>query len=309
VSTNQEDPQAEAKGRLETRFKSVDAAWRKLAEEGSVDALAQDGGNAEQLRRDFIAVGSGPSEPEPGRPTRFGRVIVQNWLEAAVALWLLVLGGALFRPGPDANAPAAGADLDAVADGPLSSAQMERLSSDLRSLLGSDDTASVRHRVARLMDGVLPPLLEELELVRVLVDHTMGRPAAEDSVAAAVMTQWIQRERSRDRSPGNAEAELVVRFAARSADLPPAALQGAAALPLEADRLYALVGSADRGGETDGDASLPRRRAEAVAEVLLARNVPAGHVVVLTRPAIAGPVPTASGVAEPENRRVEVWVR
>jgi outer membrane protein OmpA-like peptidoglycan-associated protein len=213
------------------------------------------------------------------------------------------------RPGPDANPPAAGADLEAVGDGPLSSAQMERLASELRSLLGSDDTASVRLRAARLLDGVLPPLLEELELVGVLVDHAMGRPAAEDSVAAAFMAQWIQRERSGDGSPGDADAELVVRFEARSADLPPAALQSSAELPLEADRLYPVAGSADRGGETDGDASLPRRRAEAVAEVLLARNVPAGHVVVLTRPAIAGPVPTALGVAEPENRRVEVWVR
>jgi outer membrane protein OmpA-like peptidoglycan-associated protein len=309
VSTTREDPQAEAKGRLETRFKSVDAAWRRLAKEGSVDALVEDGGNAEQLRQDFIAVGSGPSEPEPDLPTRLTRAILQNWLEAAVALWLLVLGGILLWPGPDANPPAAGADLEAVGDGPLSSAQMERLASELRSLLERDDTASLRLRAARLMDGVLPPLLEELELVRVLAEHAMGRPAAEDSVAAAFMAQWIQRERSRDGSPGDAEAELVVRFADRSADLPPAALQGSAELPLETNRLYVLVGSADRGGETDVDAGLPRRRAEAVAEVLLARNFRAGHVVVLTRPAIAGPVPTASGVAEPENRRVEVWVR
>lgn len=112
--------------------------------------------------------------------------------------------------------------------------------------------------------------------------------------------------------PGIEDVYLVF-FAWDRADLTPTAeqvLDGVAKAALEGRPQRVLVdGHADRSGPESYNLALSQRRAEVVAAALRARGVP-GDAMSLqafgeTRPR----VPTADGVREPQNRRVEILFR
>jgi OmpA-OmpF porin, OOP family len=70
-----------------------------------------------------------------------------------------------------------------------------------------------------------------------------------------------------------------------------------------------VVGHTDLVGTDAANDVLARKRAEAVRSVLLARGIASGSVVAVGRGKREPAVPTADGVAEPRNRRVEIVVR
>ena len=70
-----------------------------------------------------------------------------------------------------------------------------------------------------------------------------------------------------------------------------------------------VVGHTDLvGGDPVNDA-LARRRAETVRAALVARGIAGANIAVIGRGKREPAVPTADGVAEPRNRRVEIVVR
>jgi OOP family OmpA-OmpF porin len=72
---------------------------------------------------------------------------------------------------------------------------------------------------------------------------------------------------------------------------------------------FALTGHADRAGPEDYNMKLSLRRAEAVRAVLLDKGVEAGAISVAARGESEPAVPTADGVAERANRRVEILLQ
>jgi len=70
-----------------------------------------------------------------------------------------------------------------------------------------------------------------------------------------------------------------------------------------------VVGHTDAVGTDQLNDALGLRRAETVRTALIARGVPAADVQAISRGKRAPAVPTADGVAEPRNRRVEIIVR
>ncbi len=70
-----------------------------------------------------------------------------------------------------------------------------------------------------------------------------------------------------------------------------------------------VVGHTDALGTDQINDALGLRRAETVRAALIARGVPASDVQAISRGKRAPAVPTADGVAEPRNRRVEIIVR
>ena len=70
-----------------------------------------------------------------------------------------------------------------------------------------------------------------------------------------------------------------------------------------------LTGTADRTGSAEVNLELSQRRAAAVLKGLLARGIPADRFQVLAKGETELPVPTNSGVAELQNRRVEITWR
>jgi outer membrane protein OmpA-like peptidoglycan-associated protein len=70
-----------------------------------------------------------------------------------------------------------------------------------------------------------------------------------------------------------------------------------------------LTGTADRTGDAAVNLDLSERRAAAVLRGLIARGIPADRFQVLAKGETELPVPTNSGVAEAQNRRVEITWR
>ena len=70
-----------------------------------------------------------------------------------------------------------------------------------------------------------------------------------------------------------------------------------------------VIGHTDTVGSDAANDVLSRQRAEVVRKALLARGIAAENVVVIGRGKREPMVPTADGVAEPRNRRVEILVR
>ena len=70
-----------------------------------------------------------------------------------------------------------------------------------------------------------------------------------------------------------------------------------------------LTGTADRTGSAEINLELSQKRAAAVLKGLLARGIPADRFQVLAKGETELPVPTNSGVAELQNRRVEITWR
>lgn len=70
-----------------------------------------------------------------------------------------------------------------------------------------------------------------------------------------------------------------------------------------------VIGHTDRVGTDKANDALGLRRAERVRKILMQRGVPAGRVIAVTRGEREPLAPTADGVTEPRNRRVEISVR
>ncbi len=70
-----------------------------------------------------------------------------------------------------------------------------------------------------------------------------------------------------------------------------------------------VIGHADRRGPEAYNLELSLRRAEAMRDALVARGVAAARIEVVARGEWEPAVPTADGVAEPANRRVEVYFK
>jgi len=68
------------------------------------------------------------------------------------------------------------------------------------------------------------------------------------------------------------------------------------------------TGHADRSGPENYNMALSLRRANAVKDALVRNGVPAGAISVVGRGESQPLVPTADGVREPQNRRVEIVV-
>jgi outer membrane protein OmpA-like peptidoglycan-associated protein len=70
-----------------------------------------------------------------------------------------------------------------------------------------------------------------------------------------------------------------------------------------------VIGHTDKVGSDPFNDQLSRQRADVVRNALLARGIAADKVVAIGRGKREPVVPTADGVAEPRNRRVEIQVR
>jgi len=70
-----------------------------------------------------------------------------------------------------------------------------------------------------------------------------------------------------------------------------------------------VVGHTDAVGNQASNDALAKRRADSIRDELIRLGVPAANVQVIARGKRAPLVPTADGVAEPRNRRVEIIVR
>ena len=70
-----------------------------------------------------------------------------------------------------------------------------------------------------------------------------------------------------------------------------------------------VVGHTDAVGSSTFNDDLARKRADTVKSMLVGRGVPADDIVAIGRGKRELLVPTADGVAEPRNRRVEIVVR
>ncbi|MCH2396367.1 OmpA family protein, partial [Oceanibaculum sp.] len=70
-----------------------------------------------------------------------------------------------------------------------------------------------------------------------------------------------------------------------------------------------LIGHADRSGPAADNMALSQRRASSVQTALTADGVTAGQISSEARGETDPLVPTADGVREPQNRRVEIIFR
>jgi outer membrane protein OmpA-like peptidoglycan-associated protein len=113
--------------------------------------------------------------------------------------------------------------------------------------------------------------------------------------------------------PTAAPTPLVVHFNLGSSALRPqdnAVLDTASRAYSEGKPLVMiLTGSTDRIGSPTYNLSLSQRRAAAVLRALLDRGIPAERFQILAKGETELAVPTQEGVAEAENRRVEITWR
>jgi outer membrane protein OmpA-like peptidoglycan-associated protein len=70
-----------------------------------------------------------------------------------------------------------------------------------------------------------------------------------------------------------------------------------------------VIGHTDAVGNAQFNDQLSRQRAQRVRDDLVKRGIPADRVEVFSRGKREPLVPTAEGIAEPRNRRVEINVR
>ena len=107
-----------------------------------------------------------------------------------------------------------------------------------------------------------------------------------------------------------AQAPSVVFFDWDKSNLSPEAIatisQAAAAYKASSSARITNVGNTDTSGSTDYNMALSIRRADAVKRVLIQNGVPAAAIETAGRGQTNLLVPTADGVREPQNRRVEI---
>jgi outer membrane protein OmpA-like peptidoglycan-associated protein len=107
-----------------------------------------------------------------------------------------------------------------------------------------------------------------------------------------------------------AQAPSVVFFDWDKSNLSPQAMatisQAAAAYKATGSARISNVGNTDTSGSTDYNMALSIRRADAVKRALIQNGVPAAAIETTGRGPTNLLVPTADGVREPQNRRVEL---
>jgi phospholipid transport system substrate-binding protein len=110
--------------------------------------------------------------------------------------------------------------------------------------------------------------------------------------------------------PSMAQAPALVFFDWDKTNLSPQAMtkisQAAAAYRVTGSARITNVGNTDTSGPTDYNMALSRRRADAVKNALIQNGVPAAVIETVGRGQTNLLVPTADGVREPKNRRVEL---
>jgi outer membrane protein OmpA-like peptidoglycan-associated protein len=74
-------------------------------------------------------------------------------------------------------------------------------------------------------------------------------------------------------------------------------------------RNFTVVGHADKSGSDDYNLGLSRRRADAVAQLMTSMGIGQGQITTDAKGESQPRVPTADGVREPQNRRVEITVK
>ena len=120
----------------------------------------------------------------------------------------------------------------------------------------------------------------------------------------------VERALTRDVVPGFGEDVYLVFFAWDQATLTPVALtvldQLQADFALGKPVRIVIAGHADRSGSEAYNQALSERRARNVAQALGQRGIPASTMTLEAYGEIRPRVPTADGVREPQNRRVEI---
>jgi outer membrane protein OmpA-like peptidoglycan-associated protein len=112
--------------------------------------------------------------------------------------------------------------------------------------------------------------------------------------------------------PATTRQSYVVFFDFDRADITPQAMQTiqqAAAAAKSGNRTsLSVTGHADRSGADAYNMALSMRRANAVKDALVRQGIPAASMQVVARGESEPLVPTADGVREPQNRRVEILI-
>ena len=128
-------------------------------------------------------------------------------------------------------------------------------------------------------------------------------------------TAYAQQPSPQATTPLSAQTEpgqFVVFFATDQATLSPDAIRviddAAAAYQQTGTAQIVVTGHTDTVGSAAYNLQLSERRAEVVANELIRRDVPATDIVTVGRGEEDLLVPTADGVSEPRNRRVEIVV-
>jgi outer membrane protein OmpA-like peptidoglycan-associated protein len=216
-----------------------------------------------------------------------------------------------------------GATVDPSPAGRSDTLIVSTIEKSLRASVGMDFTPLAR-AVENLTGGKLPGALD---IAGIAADA--GRRFA-SSVAdrsgqnfSDLFFDWIKRERSyspetqrASQQPSDTAASApalhVVRFDHGRSELPSSGtslVEDIADIHRSSRAIIFLVGSADRTGGSGRNLRLARERNRRVAELLARHGVPGIRIFSLARPESAGPFLTGDGVLEPENRRVEVWIR
>jgi len=85
--------------------------------------------------------------------------------------------------------------------------------------------------------------------------------------------------------------------------------QAANAFKTKGNARITATGHTDKSGPENYNMALSLRRANAVKDALVREGVPAASIAVVGRGESQPLVPTADGVREPQNRRVEIVVQ
>ncbi|MDF3073782.1 MAG: outer membrane protein and related peptidoglycan-associated protein [Alphaproteobacteria bacterium] len=156
---------------------------------------------------------------------------------------------------------------------------------------GSLNNGSIGGGVDRLMHGPF-----------VRLSYNIGAPHAVRAIAAPVPPAPVVAPKKNylvffdfDRSNITADAQRVIEEAA------------AAAKAGNVARVQ-LTGHTDRSGSDQYNLALGTRRGEAVKQALIRLGIPAASIAVISRGESQPLVPTADGVREPQNRRVEIML-
>jgi outer membrane protein OmpA-like peptidoglycan-associated protein len=152
-----------------------------------------------------------------------------------------------------------------------------------------------------------------LVLVASCLAGSAAARAADSSTPANTPADAAKTDTKADAATPAAPAPLVVYFDVGSATIrnaDKAVLDHASRAFNEGKPIVMiLTGTADRTGDAAVNLELSQERAAAVLKGLIARGIPADRFQVLAKGETELPVPTNAGVAELQNRRVEITWR